>query len=109
MSVDTQDVRTANARADAARERFRGALAFAKTRASPSRIKQDVIDGAKTRIGEAEQAVQTTVRRHPVAISSAVAGLLAFLFRKPLATLAGKGWEQTKELKQRLDAKRKDI
>ncbi len=105
MSAGIEDVRAANARADAARAQFRGALAFARNRASPARIKQDVVEGAKARIDKVEQDVQTTVRRHPVAISSVVAALLALLFRKPLSALAGKGWQEAKDLKHRLERK----
>ncbi len=105
MSVEPNDVRAANARAEAARARFRGALAFTRNRASPARIKQDVVDGAKARIGKVERDVQTSVRRHPVAISSALAAMLALLFRKPLSAAAGKAWREAKGLKQRLERK----
>lgn len=105
MSAKMQDVRAANARAEAARARFRGALALTRNRASPARIKQDVVDGAKVRIGKVEREVQTTVRRHPLAISSAFAAILALLFRKPLSAAAGKAWREAKGLKQRLERK----
>lgn len=106
MSVGQQDVRAANARADAARARFRGALAFARNRASPARIKSDVVDGAMVRIGKVERQVQAKVRRHPVAISSAFAAVLALIFRKPLSALTAKGWEEAKHLKHRLEKER---
>lgn len=105
MSVEIEDVRAANARADAARARFLGALAFARNRASPARIKQDVVESAKNQIGKVEQDVQATVRRHPVAITSALAAIAALLFRKPLSALAGKGWQEAKDLKNRLERK----
>lgn len=106
MSVGPEEVRAANARADAARARFRGALAFARNRASPARIKSDVVDGAKARIGTAERQVQATVRRHPVAISSVIAAVLALVFRKPLSALAAKSWDEAKQLKHRLEKER---
>lgn len=106
MSAGPDDVRAANARADAARARFRGALAFARSRTSPGRIRDDVIENAKARFSEVEHDIRTTARRHPVAISSAFTAILALIFRKPLSALAGKGWNEVKQLKQRIERER---
>lgn len=105
MSVDSEDVRRADARAAAARQRFQGALMFAKNRASPSRIKSDVVEGTKARLADVQHGTTETIKRHPVAVSSFAAAVAAFLFRKPLAALAGRGWGSTREFRHRLKRK----
>lgn len=106
MGVDLQDVRSANARADAARARFKGALGFVKDRASPRRIKQDVVEDVKSRAIAVQSDARVALQRHPVAISSAVAAVLAVLFRKPLGKLVRTGWRRAKDITQRLERKR---
>lgn len=80
--------RSASRDADAKKARFLGDVEIAKARVSPTRLKQDVKEKAGAAFNDASERAQDGLRRHPVAIGAAVAGVAAYVFRRPLAALS---------------------
>ncbi|PZU60117.1 MAG: hypothetical protein DI547_03490 [Sphingobium sp.] len=78
----------ADARAESERARFLTALGTAKSRFAPARLKSDAQAQALLATRRAGEQAQAFVGRHPVATGGVIAGLTAWLLRRPIAALS---------------------
>lgn len=107
MSRESEEYRAAAQASRAARHRFLDNLADTRARFEPDRLKRDIGDAAKRQAEIAKMKAEDMAREHPVAIGAAAAGLIAWLFRRPIAALsrllgvkAANAWRTRNERRQ---------
>lgn len=101
MSIDQSALKAIQHLAKTNRARLRQRIAQTRTRLAPARLVSDATESAKMRVGAAANQAMEPVRNHPVlaatAVGVGVAGLAAWIFRKPLmreiGPLADRAWQ----------------
>jgi hypothetical protein len=83
-----EEYRAAALKAQASRLLFADALARARARLSPDRLKADTQAAINRAVQDGRKQARNAVRRHPLAIGLSLAALGAFLFRRPLMALS---------------------
>ncbi|WP_164847332.1 hypothetical protein [Sphingobium algorifonticola] len=84
------DYRAAIRRAEEQRARLIADARAFGARIAPERLKADVREQIRTAVSDAGTRAKATVRSHPVAAGAIGAGLLAWLFRRPIGRLIGR-------------------
>jgi hypothetical protein len=84
---EMDEYRKATVEAELARARFLSTLDTAKHRLSASRLKARAQAAVVEALQDSGKQARSAVVRHPFALGTAVAAILAFLFRRPLTAL----------------------
>jgi hypothetical protein len=85
--ADIEEYRKASLEADLARARFLGTLDVAKSRLSASRLKARAQALVVEALQDSGKQARSAVVRHPFALGTALAAIIALIFRRPLAAL----------------------
>lgn len=88
--TDKRDYQAAVLRAEEQRARLIGKAQAFKARISPARLKADAKASVQDALHDTKIRAKSAVRRHPVAVGIVGTGLVAWLFRRPIARLIGK-------------------
>ncbi|CAN5450067.1 hypothetical protein BH10PSE14_BH10PSE14_17680 [soil metagenome] len=86
--TDEEKYRAATLRAETSRLLLADAWSTARERVSSERLKADAQARLKWAVDEGRAQARAAIRRHPLAIGLGAAGLLTFLFRRPLMALS---------------------
>ena len=109
MSDDIPGIAAARTRSALARAQFRSAAEDAFDWLSPSRLKAEATMVATQQIDEAKAALGRQVRSHPLAAWSAlaaVATLLTYLLRRPVAAFVQNGADAIRALYHRITGRK---
>ncbi len=88
--TNKQEYQAAVIRAQEKRARLIGRAGSFKSRISPARLKADAKAGVREVLHDTKIRAKSAARRHPVAVGIVGTGLVAWLFRRPIARLIGK-------------------